>query len=525
MLSKSEELPLVTNSENEEVYYSQYLSHKEKQSKPIKKQIIIIGDSLSDRGEMDKRELLGFIDMSDLSGLSGTSPQGRFTNGFTWSDFFATSLATEFKVAKIKEYCKKEDLPFLGADDFSDQIIAGDQKIKLILGDDLEYHRDGNGMRKTESDSAIQNGIIIDGFDDQPGKQDYDLDEYNTITYHGKPWIRSYCQGGLTSWNYKHTFTDNIVRFFSRTILVNLDIMRNRLLTDDRKIARTYQDKRDTLILEWSGANDFITVNEKPTIKAADKIISARINNVEKLIHAGYQDFVLFNLPDLSLTPRFQEQNQEERQSASACCDYLNEKLLNAATNLQHKYPSANIKVFDINTIFKSIYHNPLKYGFDPDKLTTPFTTSPDFFESNGLSPAKGYFFWDDVHPTADTHAVNASKFYDWLLQFFNFEEPDSLTKKLMQETEDQIVTRYREIYDYEITEKMNEPFGCVGNSSFDYQNATLSDIINHGLNGGKRTKRILIRLGVFDQNGEPDMEIPAVRDAFQEITISTCFL
>ncbi len=46
--------------------------------------LVVLGDSLSDRGTLNKRELLGFIPMSYLSGLRSKSPKGRFTNGFLW---------------------------------------------------------------------------------------------------------------------------------------------------------------------------------------------------------------------------------------------------------------------------------------------------------------------------------------------------------------------------------------------------------------------------------------------------------
>lgn len=43
---------------------------------------LIIGDSLSDKGTM------AHSIFAPYSGLMGNSPDGRFTNGFIWSDFF-----------------------------------------------------------------------------------------------------------------------------------------------------------------------------------------------------------------------------------------------------------------------------------------------------------------------------------------------------------------------------------------------------------------------------------------------------
>lgn len=483
----------------------------------IIKRLKFIGDSLSDRGEMNQRELLGFISMAHLSGLSSKSPDGRFSNGYVWADFFAACLAANFDEARVKQWCKEQKLPYLGNDDFSDGIITKDKRLQKILGDDLEAHREGSSsLTRGKSDSAIEHHQIIDDFDNEPEKNNFALDDYKGITYHGKTWIENFCEGGLTAWDYKNTLTDSIVRFFSRKILTNLRIMRHRLLERDAKNDVTYQEKRETLIIEWSGANDLITVNEKPTRREAERVVKARIDNIRKLAHNGYQNFVLFNLPDLSLTPRFQARSKEEQKEASECCDFLNNLLQDSILELSHEFPFANIHLFDINSQFKEMYNNPEKYGFDPTKMTIPYTTSEEYQNSNGVSPSTGFFFWDDVHPTADTHALLATRFYDWVVNRFHFTEPDSLTKQLISESEDGILKRYRTIYEYEITKKLNKPFGCLGYSHFHYQDANLREVIEHAQNGGHRTKSILMRLGVLDKNGDPVTQIPAVYEAMK---------
>lgn len=55
--------------------------------------LIVLGDSLSDRGTLNKRKLLSFIPMSYLSGLSSKAPKGRFTNGYLWGDYVCTTTA------------------------------------------------------------------------------------------------------------------------------------------------------------------------------------------------------------------------------------------------------------------------------------------------------------------------------------------------------------------------------------------------------------------------------------------------
>ncbi len=55
--------------------------------------------------------------------------------------------------------------------------------------------------------------------------------------------------------------------------------MRKLFLKTDQNVSM--EDKAKTLIIEWSGANDLITVNKRPERKAVDKAIQARVANLK----------------------------------------------------------------------------------------------------------------------------------------------------------------------------------------------------------------------------------------------------
>lgn len=94
---------------------------------------------------------------------------------------------------------------------------------------------------------------------------------------------------------------------------------------------------------------------------------------------------------------------------------------------LGDKYPESNLKVFDIASKLSEIYNNPEKYGFDKNKITTPFTKSKDFKHNpNGTTPSDGYMFWDDVHFTADGQAIIADLLEDEYRPEFDFSAPDA---------------------------------------------------------------------------------------------------
>src|SRR5690348_16949398 len=98
--------------------------------------IIMMGDSLSDRGRINHRLLFGIIPMRWVSGLEGVSPDGRFTNGLAWTDHLAASLANEFIIDKL-EINKKYN-----ASDIADAVINRDPKIEKMIHDYFNLKND-----------------------------------------------------------------------------------------------------------------------------------------------------------------------------------------------------------------------------------------------------------------------------------------------------------------------------------------------------------------------------------------------
>jgi len=168
--------------------------------------------------------------------------------------------------------------------------------------------------------------------------------------------------------------------------------MRKKIVDYDKANQVSYQQKAETLVVEWSGANDLVTVNAEPSREEVDKAIAARVDNVKKLIAAGYRNFVLFELPNLSLTPRFQAKTRQEREEAEQCTLYFNTKLQQVCAQLHSDYPHCSIGVFNVNTMFEKVYRNPGQFLFDQDKLTVGYTQSPDFDNpADGISAKRLY--------------------------------------------------------------------------------------------------------------------------------------
>jgi len=394
---------------------------------------VIIGDSLSDKGQMAASML------SPFAGLKGYSPDGRFTNGFTWDDFFC---------------------------------------------DEVFKEKNSNSTIKTSDDKRV-------------------------TTNTSQAYVRTYCIGGLTSYAYDKEFRINPYYEATDLVLSNLDEQRVKIQADDRNMIISEAQKQKTLVIEWSGANDLITVNSTPTTDAAEKAIQARIENLNKMIRMGYRHFVLFNLPNLSLTPRFQNGAKEERDHANTAVIFFNERLTEEIEKIKNQQPDCIINFYDVNQMFTAAYNNPEVYDLDEDKKHSPLIKSQHFQNTNDPAAAKGYMFWDEVHPTEAVHAILANDFnHNCFEQHYIFQVP-----------EETLLRQFREAYGLQWSQDKEACFGFFKQSRIKYREADLETILMHALyEGGHRTNVVIRGLGWIDQNKQCSSEHTSIITALENV-------
>jgi phospholipase/lecithinase/hemolysin len=373
--------------------------------KRIIRRKIYMGDSLSDRGTLDHLKLAGFIPMSLVSGLSSQSPRGRFTNGFLWIDMVGATGIEQLEIDHWRHHLGLKDTPVDDAD-LADLILA----------------------KKLNSNRAA-----------------FTLEDDKNILFNGARYIRTYCEGGATAADWKEKISLNPAKEGARLVVSNLAEKREQLFKDDKRYKVSAQEKAETLVTEWSGANDLITVNSRPSHEIADRAVAARVANIEAMIQSGYRNFVLMNLPDLGLTPRYVRKGGEEQENASECSRYFNEQLAAEVNKLKQKYKAQKVflDVFDVSSLLTEVYHDPEKYQFKRELLASPYTESEAFKQNQsnpqekleGTSPSDGYMFWDDVHPTADMHAWLAEKYMEKYDADFDYKSP---TIKSVEHSADQ---------------------------------------------------------------------------------------
>jgi len=408
--------------------------------------ILVFGDSLSDRGTMARSALAAF------SGLVGHSPHGRFTNGYVWLDYFIQQLTTNAAATWMQPAPKiKKSFFSINNDEY-----VGTKTVPVLA--------------------------------------------------------RTYCKGGLTAHDYSVEIrTGKCILNVEAQVLATLDSMRAEALTDDQYMNLQESEKQSTLVIEWSGANDLITINTKPTIEAARLAVEARINHLEIMITHGYRHFVLFNLPDLSLTPRFQNGNADLREQAHESVEYFNQLLQDKIGEFNGKHTDCKITIFDVNALFIQAYNHPDQFGLDKNKRHDPFLKSRAFKDNDPTTTAEGYPFWDEVHPTEKVQVQIANKLTETVFAP-NYE---------FQFAQQSAVRQFQKAYGMRWEDESHGTCGAFKTSTIDYlkSDLKLEDILRHEIsNHDKRTHKVIEELGWVDKNNQFATDIPYIAEAWSRI-------
>lgn len=382
--------------------------------------ILFIGDSLSDRGEMEEKDLLGFIPMKYLSGVY-KSGCGRFSNGLIWIDYFGQVLIDEFG---------------------------------LTIDEDKFNDADHIGVKGSTT------------------------------------FIRTYCEGGLTSADYKGIDTSNLINEVKEEILASLKTMRKKIRAHDKVLDISAEEKKLTLVVEWSGPNDLMTVTDSPTKESAERAAKARAKNVKKMIKMGYSEFVLLGVLDMSLAPRFVNGSLSKAKEIQELCLYFNEVLARELEQISKDNPTCKIHFYDLNPFFVDAYQHPEQFNFSKKYLTTPYIDNKAKVSQDDIAL---FLFWDEVHPTTKVHLELAKVFHTYFSSRYRYTYPEDTLIEIVRE-------KYGE-------REVDKRAGCGSCSclkrspSVDYLNTPLPGLVAHAKQHKKGTTyKVLTELGIIEK-------------------------
>jgi phospholipase/lecithinase/hemolysin len=146
-----------------------------------------------------------------------------------------------------------------------------------------------------------------------------------------------------------------------------------------------------------------------------------------KLAAAGAKDLVLFDVPDLGVTPGITARGPGASAAATALSAFFDQRVLLDLAPVE----AAGLTVFDLNTyaLLDKAVQDPSAFGFS--NVTDPCWTGGFTGSATGGSlcstlPAvqDTYLFWDDVHPTAAGQLLVA----DAALRTLGLPEPEPST-------------------------------------------------------------------------------------------------
>jgi phospholipase/lecithinase/hemolysin len=162
------------------------------------------------------------------------------------------------------------------------------------------------------------------------------------------------------------------------------------------------------------GANDLSNILGGSTggltpLQAAAAAAQVVASEAGKLAGAGAKDLVLFDVPDLGVTPGITARGPGASAAATALSAFFDQQVLIDLAPVE----AAGLTVFDLNTytLIDDAVKDPSEFGFS--NVTDPCWTG-DFTGAGGslcsTLPAvqDTYLFWDHVHPTAAGHLLVA---------------------------------------------------------------------------------------------------------------------
>ena len=169
----------------------------------------------------------------------------------------------------------------------------------------------------------------------------------------------------------------------------------------------------------WIGGNDvrdglqagLIDPTGTLTNQILTEAITAIYTHIYNLWALGAQNFLVLNVPDLSITPAISELPAPIPDTASFLSSTFNNNLAATLDGLEAAF-GVQIKRMDVFSLLNSVVANPRAFGFkNVSEPCLTFFVADDFL----CKKPKRYLFLDAVHPTTRGHRVLARAAEDLL--------------------------------------------------------------------------------------------------------------
>jgi len=157
-------------------------------------------------------------------------------------------------------------------------------------------------------------------------------------------------------------------------------------------------DPSDLFVI-WIGGNDF-TAGIQPDVTSG--AIGAELT---VLSLAGAKQFLVIDVPDISLTPDIIAGGTAQVQAAKQFVTTVNSQLQTEIPYLASLY-GVQINLIDVNPLFMELVNDPAGHGFK-NSTGEAYNTSA----GKVVKHPNVYVFWDGFHPTTRVHRLAAETF------------------------------------------------------------------------------------------------------------------
>ena len=164
-------------------------------------------------------------------------------------------------------------------------------------------------------------------------------------------------------------------------------------------------DPENSLFVMWGGPNDFFI---DPSAGTAANAVANLALAIQLLYGNGARQFLVPNMPDLSLTPFGLGLPPQARAGLQALSLGFNTGVSSALTQLQ-ALPGIAITPFDTFALLTVISSDPTAFGFA--NANAPCVSEILSAGATVCADPSTYLFWDSVHPTAAGHQVLGEAF------------------------------------------------------------------------------------------------------------------
>ena len=165
-----------------------------------------------------------------------------------------------------------------------------------------------------------------------------------------------------------------------------------------------------SLFLVFAGANDLIGGQTNMTVP-----VNSLASSINRLMAAGARQFLVFNLPPLGSTPRYNG-NSATRDQFNARTQQFNTALATMLGGVQAGNPALTVYQLDVFGLFNRALADPAAFGLlNVTSAAAPGLEPGDSsYDTNQIVPNPNqYAFWDDLHPTSSVHAILAQRALD----------------------------------------------------------------------------------------------------------------